>query len=240
MSEIVEPIEVTETTEVPDANEQQPVETKDTESSSKDWAEKRIARLAEQKAHARAEAAFMAKQAEELRERLAQYEKPEQTQEKAVDPYELAEKIAEQRMRQAEFARAADSLVEKGRAAYAHEEFDGAVRRLQDMGAIFAENGSPSNVLDAILECDAPHDVLFHLGAHPDVAERMVSMSPRALIRAIAKLEAKLANTPPTRVSQAPPPVRPVSGGGRTGEPINDADDMATWMKKREKQLAKR
>lgn len=211
------------------------------EASPTDWAERRIHRLAEQKATARAEADYLERQTAELKARLAKYETPtEAPAEKPVDPYVLAEQIAARRIQQETFGRAADALVAKGHDAYTPAEFDGAVRRLQGLGAIFADGGEPSDVLSAVLECDAPHEVLFHLGAHPDVAEDMVAMSPRALIRAMAKLEAKLVAAPAKPVSKAPAPVRPVSGTGRSSEPISDRDDISTWMRKREKQLQAR
>lgn len=212
---------------------------KESDSVAQAVAERRIARLTDQRAKARAEAEYMARQAEDLKARLAKYETPEPAAQTPADPYVLAEQIAEQRLRNMEFSRAADALVAKGHETYQPAEFDGAIKRLQGMGAIFGDNGAPTDVLSAVLECDAPHDVLYYLGAHPDVAEDMVSLPPRALIRAMAKLEAKVAAAPP-RVSKAPAPVRPISGIGRMNEPLADADDVVTWMKKREKQLASR
>jgi hypothetical protein len=204
------------------------------ERPTQDWRDKRLTRMAEQKAQARATAESERRRADDLQARLAQYEKAPEA-EKQADPYEIAEQIAARRIQQMDMNRKSDALVAAGHKAYTAPEFDDSVRRLASLGAIYDDAGNPSHILDAMLDCDAPHDVLHYLGQNPGMVEDLSALSPRALIRAMAKLEAKVAAAPP-RVSKAPVPVRPLAGKSNGSSVPTDDDDMATWMRKTDEQ----
>lgn len=81
-------------------------------------------------------------------------------------------------------------------------------------------------VQQAIMEMDNGPEVAYFLGKHPDIASKMMEMSPAKAIAEAGKISAQLTKpeTPVTKkpVSNAPAPIRPVGGGSaitHTGEP---------------------
>ena len=93
----------------------------------------------------------------------------------------------------------------------------------------------------AVMEADNGDDIAHYLGTHIDEAEKIAALPPVAQIRAIGRLEAKLAAEPPKpkEPSKAPAPIAPLTGaaGVTPSEGPSDKDDMGTWMKKRQKQV---
>lgn len=87
----------------------------------------------------------------------------------------------------------------------------------------------------AIMEAENGEDVAYYLGKNPKEAARIAALPPRAQIREIGKLEAKLLAEPPKpkTPSKAPAPITPVGGkSGGSGDMPSDNDDMATWIRK--------
>ena len=94
----------------------------------------------------------------------------------------------------------------------------------------------------AVMEAENGPDIAYYLGTHLDEVKAIASLSPTAQIRAIGRLEAKLAAEPakPKTPSKAPAPITPVGGksGGANDAP-QDTDDIKTWMKKEETRVRK-
>jgi len=82
--------------------------------------------------------------------------------------------------------------------------------------------------------------ILYHLGKNPEEAMRIARLPPAHAALEIGRLEAKLSLPQAKTVTQAPPPIRPLSGG--SGSAIVDPDKMTTteWRQWREEQLRKR
>lgn len=214
------------------------------ESKTPEWAERRFRKLTEQKYQARAEADMARREAEALRQRLSQYEvQPQQARQEAnQDPYVLAEQIAEQRLKAQQFDQRANSIVELGSKEF-KDDFAGAVKNLQLLGALFDDKGAPTEFSEAVAEYDQPHKILYHLGTNPDEAERILSLPARAQARELARLEARLSQDRPVEppaVSKAPPPVKPVGAKAVSDGGPSEKDDIATWMKKRSAEVKKR
>ena len=96
---------------------------------------------------------------------------------------------------------------------------------------------------DALNYSESGPQVLYHLGKNPEEAQRIAELSLRSPVAAaieLGKLEAKLSLPQPRTTTQAPPPIRPLSGG--SGSAIVDPDKMTSdeWRKWREDQLRKR
>lgn len=95
-----------------------------------------------------------------------------------------------------------------------------------------------------LMEADNGPDIMHHLYENPDEADAIAALSPRAQIRAIGRLEAKLAAAPPKpkTPSKAPAPIAPVSGKAAPANDIpQDSDSIDDWMRKeraREKRAA--
>jgi len=98
----------------------------------------------------------------------------------------------------------------------------------------------PMNALgDEIMASPEPVGVLRYLHDHPDTLQRIATLrTSREVAREVAKIEARIeaqsqaeaaapAGTAPKPVSQAPRPVRPVTGG-RIGTDSSEPDDSMT------------
>lgn len=96
----------------------------------------------------------------------------------------------------------------------------------------------PPNVMDvrmmaAVLQTGTPADICYHLGKHPEEAQKLAALPPLKLAVELGKLEASMASRA-ARTSQAPPPPNPV-GGGRAPASIREDDlPVDEWLKKRQ------
>lgn len=93
----------------------------------------------------------------------------------------------------------------------------------------------------AIMQCENADDVAYYLGKNMTEARRIIGLEPLAQIREIGKLEAKLLATPPTPkpASKAPAPITPITGAAVAVESL-ETDDMAKFIKLRNRQLGRR
>ena len=95
----------------------------------------------------------------------------------------------------------------------------------------------------AIMVAPNGADVAYYLGTHMDEARQITSLPPDSQGVAIGTLSARIAaeQAKPKVVTQAPEPIKPVTGSTivRDGAP-SDNDDINTWMKKENMRLAKK
>lgn len=120
------------------------------------------------------------------------------------------------------------------------EKVDKASDKYDDWPDVVGELQPTSPFVASIMEADNGEDVAYHLGKHPKEAERIAKLPPRQQVFEIGKLSAKLASTPekPKTPSKAPAPITPLSGAAPIATPVpSEADDMKTWMRKRQKQV---
>ena len=95
----------------------------------------------------------------------------------------------------------------------------------------------------AVMEADNGDEIAYYLGTHLDEAKAIAALSPTAQIRAIGKLEAKLAAEPakPSPTSKAPAPINPVSGTGSPPAPVDPkTESFEAFMKRRNKELGRK
>ena len=148
----------------------------------------------------------------------------------AVADRRLAEQaIAAQAER---FNEVCNQTFERGKQAF--EDFPDAVQTLRTIGVL-----TPENVQALLDVADENADkLIYELGSDPDRAARIMSMPMAKRIAELTKLSlAKAAPAAPARkVSNAPPPVRPVEGSARVSSDPRDDDDDRTWFAKREAQ----
>lgn len=114
-----------------------------------------------------------------------------------------------------------------------YEDFDEVVGELQPT--------TPWAV--AVMEADNGDEIAYYLGTHLDEAKAIAALSPTAQIRAIGKLEAKLAAEPPKPLptSKAPAPINPVSGTGAPPAPVDPkAESFEAFMKRRNRELGRK
>lgn len=108
---------------------------------------------------------------------------------------------------------------------------------LQVVGELKPDNAFTAAIMDA----ENGEEIAYHLAKNEKEFNRIANLHPLAQAREIGKLEAKLQMQPvkPKVPSKAPAPIVPLAGDGATpgSDTPSDNDDMATWMKKRQKQV---
>lgn len=213
------------------------------------WFQRRIDQLTAEKWEERRASEALRKQAADLLEQLAEARKngatrPVETSTTAIAPAAdtqpaartqnmseaeinaLAEKRAEQISRQRSFDKACNDVASAGKDEYA--DFDQSLRTFQMLG------GLPTSLLEVITEMPNAHKVLYSLGKDPDLAERVVKMSPTKQALELARLEQNLSKPVSRAVSSAPPPVRTIDTTSRaTDNPEQmTMEDFIKWREK--------
>lgn len=112
-----------------------------------------------------------------------------------------------------------------------------------------AQVGIAQHVADELFSGDVDARVATHLARNPDIAEKLNAMTPTAAAREIGRIEAKLPDavsptpaptdeaapetpvTPARRMSNAPPPVKPVSSGasGKVDPTKMSIEEYTAW-----------
>lgn len=90
--------------------------------------------------------------------------------------------------------------------------------------------------LDAILESELGHEIMYHLGKHDEEVARLNKLSPARQASEIGKLEVKLSEAQ-KKVSSAPAPIDPVKGKGAAETGLSDNLSVGEWIKRRQKQV---
>ena len=95
-------------------------------------------------------------------------------------------------------------------------------------------------LLSALMETDDGHKAIPLLAADPDLAERLVTMSPYKAGQELAKLVAKAEASPKTErkpaatTTAAPRPIKPISGNAKSDgyRPDMTMDEYVAWQNK--------
>lgn len=112
-----------------------------------------------------------------------------------------------------------------------HDDFDDVVGDLQPTSA----------GLVAIMEADNGDEIAYYLAKNPSEAQKIAALNPIAQIRAIGRLEAKLAAEPvaPFPTSKAPAPITALNGTGSGSGGKVDPKNYDSWLKARNKELGR-
>lgn len=89
-----------------------------------------------------------------------------------------------------------------------------ATAELPDFEDVLASSDVPmTNAMrDAIMESDVGPRLAYYLAQNPDDASAIAAMSPIGAIRALGRIEERLATQKPPVAKAAPAPIKPVSG----------------------------
>lgn len=117
-----------------------------------------------------------------------------------------------------------------------------AATEIQDFDdVVLGSNVTVSDqVRDAIMESDVGHKVLYELAKNPDIANRLNSMTLPQAMRELGKIEARLENVQPAKVtppavSKAPPPITRIGSGSTTSEiPMTDGNFTGSYAQWKE------
>lgn len=143
----------------------------------------------------------------------------------------LAQEIAQQQKFQENVA----SVLKAGKAL---PKFDEACNVLNEE-LPFYERGRPTPFLAAVLDFDAPAQLLHHLGTNPDLAAELADLTPTRLVRRLDAIERELTEKAKPKTSSAPKPLDPVKGTG-SGNHLSADLDPDEWRKRRTAQLQKK
>ena len=234
--ETVEPVENQETKE----SEQTETTEDDDSDSLPNGVKKRIDKLTRQKYEAQAElnrlkAEFEALKAQsapkavepqmsdfdtfdDYTEALAEYKfnQKAQAQQQQVSQQQQAQKVAQDWQ----------SKVEKVRAVA--PDFDEAFANVAEI--TFAQS-----TLDAVAGHEKGAEIAYLLGKDPVKAYQIASLPPMQQLMAIGEIAAKTNLTKPKTVTNAPPPVKPISGKSSIVDP--NSLSIKEWVEHRNKQL---
>lgn len=115
-----------------------------------------------------------------------------------------AQKVAKE-AEQSEASRVSErqtELIEEGERKY--DDFEDVVKS--------DKNNYSRAAFLAILESDNKADIVYHLAKHPEEAAKIAALPAYAQAKEIGKLEDRLSAKAPTKSSNAPSPVTPISG----------------------------
>jgi hypothetical protein len=216
--------------------------------------DRKIGRLHKEAAEQKARAEFFEKQYNEARAQkpaadtpaegaptLAQFDYDPEKYAKALANYEIERKTKETTEKQrTESARQEHQRlvngwaekVDKGDAKY--EDFD------EKVGDLTKHINIPA--VAAIMEAENAEDLAYYFGSNPKEFERIVQLHPRAQVREIGKLEAKLQAEPPKpkTPSSAPAPIKPVGGASAASTKRLSELSQDEFEKRRKAQIAQR
>lgn len=180
-----------------------------------------------------AERARIAAYEAKLPEGERQAQQPQQ-----VDPYELAEHIAELR----QITDKSNDVAKQGQKRF--PDFGTALTTVIDEAGplIHSEGklqGRPTALGEAILDAEDPAALLHFLGSNPALADGLSGLSPTQLGRRIERFESQMKSKPTKPVSNAPAPIKPIAGGTSALNVDLEKADMAAYKAARAKQGAR-
>lgn len=193
--------------------------------------QRRVDRVTAARYQAEARAAEADRRAQELAQRLAQYEQPQEPQQQAADPVAIAKEIA----RIERVTEKANAIAKDGEKRF--ENFKDAVQTVnREAGALFDRYGRPTGFGEAVLSADDPAAVIHALHADPDLAAELADLTPIQQARRIARLEVEMSKPKEPPRSNAPRPITPVKAVARDDNALSDDLPLDEWLKRRNKQ----
>lgn len=90
---------------------------------------------------------------------------------------------------------------------------------------------------DAILESDEGAEIAYHLGSHPEEAERIRQLPPVRQVVEIGKLAAAVSAPPRAQPSRAPAPITPVGNNSAATERVPNEMTTEEWAARRMPQV---
>jgi hypothetical protein len=155
-----------------------------------------------------------------------------QSPEDAPDIEALTERRARELVEQQTLQGKVRATLEKGRAL---ADFDQAVNTaIEDLGLLDSK-GRPTPHLAAVLDADAPHELIHYLGTNPDVADSLQGLSPTQFAYRLARIEAQMQAGKAPKQSTAPKPLTPVQPASKPTAKADSEMSDAEWYRQRRK-----
>lgn len=188
--------------------------------------QRRVDRITAARYQAEARAQQAEREREEVRQRLAQYEQPEQQHSQAPDPLSLAKEIAKiERVTEK-----ANGIAKDGAARF--ENFKAALQVVsREAGPLFDQVGRPTPLGEVCISADDPAALLHYLGSDPDLAAELADLTPIQQARRIARIEMDMSKPKEPPRSNAPKPLKPVKAVS-SDVALSDQDSAEAWATK--------
>lgn len=184
----------------------------------KTGAEKRIDRLVWEREEAKREAERLRAQLEQ-----PQGDAPRESDFESYDDFVTAKAIHAMEAKQREQQQAALQQHEQQLRVQRQQQFQAQVQdaqsRYDDFNQVAFNPSVPitPEIADVLATSDKGADVAYYLGKHPEVAAQLASLDPLHAAIEVGKLSATLQLPTPKTVTEAPEPVKPIGGGGDSG-----------------------
>ena len=166
--------------------------------------------------------------------KLDEYYRAKQSYESETKSYQDRQAEAQQRQ-QAESQERAQKFAQRIQAEKsAYDNFD---EYANDPTFAAICNTMSQDLVDAVRDSENPTALTYHLATNLDVTERLASMSPIRAAQELVRLEAKLTLPESKKVSDAPPPMKPVVGKQAKDKSLYDESDIDEWLRIRNAQI---
>jgi hypothetical protein len=142
--------------------------------------------------------------------KLEDFDYDEDQHRSALIKYQVAEELkAERQALQAESKQA--------KAAEAQSAFNERIAALNKPDFYEAANSVPVlpvGVADALVQSENGAELIYHLGTHLDLADKLANMSPTMAMMELGRISVNLNAKPKAKLSAAPDPIEPLKSGG--------------------------
>lgn len=150
---------------------------------------------------------------------------------------------AEQIVQNREFASRVNNWADAGVKEFGADEFNNQCNLI----ASLVDDKTQRELMDTLTDPDQVkdgHKVIMELAADPEEAERILSLPPKKMALALAKISDRV-TTPaapaPKPISKAPAPITPIGGGPKTTTRLEDENiPMDEWAKQFNKTMLER
>lgn len=80
----------------------------------------------------------------------------------------------------------------------------------------------PNGVADALVQSENGPELIYHLGTHLDLADKLSSMTPQAAMMELGRISANMNTKPEIKQSAAPEPIEPITSGGSLSKDLGE------------------
>ena len=90
----------------------------------------------------------------------------------------------------------------------------------------------PPGVAAELVASEGGAELIYHLGTHLDVAEKIAGMTPAGAMLELGRISASMSAQPKVTPSAAPEPIAPLKAGSALTADIGDDMPISEWMSK--------
>lgn len=142
---------------------------------------------------------------------MDEYDDPDKFQADLIN-YQVSQQLSQAQKEQQARAEAEEQAARNSRIQAEYAERVKALNKPDYSEKANAIPQLPVEIVSEIMQREDAAELVYHLGSHLDVADKLATMSPLAAMAEVGRLSANLSQTP--SISAAPNPIKPLSGAG--------------------------